>query len=82
MADNNSDDWSAVLKKERESINMSINTAAYRLNVDAWHLEQMGKGRHKIKPPSLLLHALHLYQATIFTRIRAHRWIRAQYKEE
>jgi transcriptional regulator with XRE-family HTH domain len=70
-------DWGSTMKRERESIGMTIYEAARRLNCDYSQLAKMESGHHKIRPEILVM-ALAEYQASIFTRERAYRWAKQQ----
>jgi ribosome-binding protein aMBF1 (putative translation factor) len=73
------ENWGALMKKERESIGMTIYEAARRLNMDWVKLQKMERGHYRVKPEVLVM-ALAEYQASIFTRERAYRWAKQQNK--
>jgi hypothetical protein len=71
--------WGALMKKERQSIGMTIYEAARRLNLDWVKLDKMERGLYRVRPEVLVM-ALAEYQASIFTRERAYRWAKQQQK--
>lgn len=73
------ENWGALMKKERESIGMTIYEAARRLNMDWVKLDKMERGLYRVRPEVLVM-ALAEYQASIFTRERAYRWAKQQNK--
>jgi hypothetical protein len=73
------ENWGALMKRERESIGMTIYEAARRLNMDWVKLDKMERGLYRVRPEVLVM-ALAEYQASIFTRERAYRWAKQQNK--
>ena len=71
--------WGALMKKERESIGMTIYEAARRLNMDWVKLQKIERGHYRVRPEVLVM-ALAEYQASIFTREKAYRWAKQQQK--